>query len=108
KCFNIGSLDQLIGVGVGLGGGVALRVGDGVCAGAGVWEEIGFSACAANAPSVIATAITAQIAAISPPKSRVELHVSFIGETSFRLIYDKETAGSNCQSKKLLRVIKRS
>src|SRR5206468_1014431 len=87
KRFNIGSLDQLIGVGVGLAGGVALRVGDGVCAAEGVWEGIGFSACAANAPSPIAKIATAQIAHTSPQRSRAEeLHFSFIWETSFRLI----------------------
>jgi hypothetical protein len=80
KRFKIGSLDQLIGVGVGLGIGVAvaLLAGDGLWAAAGVGEEAGFCACAPNAPNAIAPNRSAQIATISPPKSRAERHVSFI------------------------------
>src|SRR5436305_12098247 len=80
KCFNIGSVDQLTGVGVGLGIGVAvaLRAADGLCAAAGDWEAAGFCAWAANAPNAIAANRSAQIATISPPKSRAERHVSFI------------------------------
>src|SRR5258708_7476475 len=78
--FSIGSVDQLTGVGVGLGTGVAvaLRVGDGLCAAAGDSEAAGFCACAPNAPSAIAPNRSAQIATMSPPKSRAERHVSFI------------------------------
>jgi len=91
----------LIGVGVGLAGGVALRVGDGVCAAEGVWEGIGFSACAANAPSPIAKIATAQIAHTSPQRSRAEeLHFSFIWGNFLSVDCDNETAGSNYLSKK--------
>ena len=80
KRFNIGSLDQLMGVGVGLGTGVGevLRAGDGVCAAAAGDEGFVPSACVTNVPSAIAPNISTQIAASSPPKSRAERHVSFI------------------------------
>ena len=86
--FNIGSLDQLIGVGVGLGLGVgmALGVGDGFCKVA----ADGFSACAAKAPSAMVTEISRPKAAARPPSSRTERRVSFIGETSFQLIVIKK------------------
>src|ERR1700738_4560544 len=79
KRFNIGSLDQLIGVGVGLGNGVGgvLRI-EGVCAAVAVDEAFGSWACVAKVPSAIATNISKQIAASSPPRSRAERHVSFI------------------------------
>jgi len=74
KRRNNGSFDQLIGVGVGLGTGVAvaLRSGDGLGEAAGVCEATAFSAGAANAPSVIVTNNSPQIATSSPRRSRAE------------------------------------
>src|SRR5258706_12091142 len=79
KRFNIGSLDQLIGVGVGLGMGVAvaLRTGAGLCA-AGAGDAAGSCACAPRAPNAIAPKRNTQIAIIRPLKSRAERHLSFI------------------------------
>src|SRR5262245_51108451 len=84
KFLSIGSLDQLIGVGVGLGAGGALRAGDGPCVADGVCEGTGFSARTANAPRVTAISASAQIAARSPPTSRAERDVCFIGEIPFK------------------------
>src|ERR1041385_4888562 len=83
--FNIGSLDQLIGVGVGLGAGCAgpVRAGDGVCVADGVCDGSGFSALTAIAPSVTTIRASAQTAAKRPPSSRAERHVCFIGEIPF-------------------------
>src|SRR6266496_3115543 len=74
KRLNIGSFDQLIGVGVGLGIGVAvaLRSGEGLGDAAGVCDATTFSACAANAPSVVVTSNSAQIATSRPRRSRAE------------------------------------
>jgi len=80
--FNIGSPDQLIGVGVGLGTG-PVRAGDGVWTAAGVCD--GFSARTAIAPSVTTKRASAQTAASRPPTSRAERHVSLIGEIPFKL-----------------------
>src|SRR6266550_1722361 len=81
--FSIGSDDQLIGVGVGLGVGVAVALRDaagpaGLWDAAGVAEGVGSCACAPSAPKAMAPNISAQIATISPPKSRAERHFSFI------------------------------
>src|ERR1700756_5758285 len=83
--FNIGSFDQLIGVGVGLGAGVAAaaRVGAGLCEGAGLCDAgvcVTFSACTAQAPNVITNTVSVQIAAVNPRISRARSLVSFIGE----------------------------
>jgi hypothetical protein len=85
KRRNIGSVDQLIGVGVGLGVGVAVAacVGAGVCDADGVCDETGLSARAPSAPKVTVTNTNAAIANTSAVKSRVERHVSFIGEIPF-------------------------
>ena len=66
-------------MGLGIGVAVALRVGAGLCEAAGVCEGIGPSARAANAPKLTVNNNSAQIAAISPLKSLVERHVSFMG-----------------------------
>jgi hypothetical protein len=88
--LSIGSLDQFMGVGVGLGTGVALRAGAGLCVAAGVCAGTGFSARTARAPSVTAIIASAQIAARSPPTSRAERDVCFIGEIPFNLIVVKK------------------
>src|SRR3954465_2231868 len=80
--FNIGSFDQLIGVGVGLGGGPVLA-GDGVCVVDGVCDGPGFSARTAIVPRVTTITASAQTAASRPPSSRAERHVCFIGEIPF-------------------------
>src|SRR6185436_19705941 len=86
KRFSIGSLDQLTGVGVGLGvgGDGAVRAGDGVCVAEGVCDGSGFSALTAIAPSVTTMRASAQTAASRPPSSRAERHVCFIGEIPFQ------------------------
>src|ERR1041385_9341886 len=84
--LSIGSVDQLIGVGVVLGLGVAeatgVAVGD--WAAAGVCAGNGPSALTANVPSVTAIIASAQIAVKSPATSRAERHVCFIGEFPFK------------------------
>src|SRR5204863_7251785 len=85
--FNIGSLDQLIGVGVGLGGFCPgpppVRAGEGVCVAEGVCDGSGFSARTAIAPSVTTITASAQTAASRPLSSRAERHVCFIGDFPF-------------------------
>src|SRR5204863_2476415 len=83
--FNIGSFDQLIGVGVGLGAGWDgwVRAGDCCCVAEGVCDGSGFSALTAIAPSVTTIRASAQTAASRPPSSRAERHVCFIGEIPF-------------------------
>src|SRR5437660_8531829 len=78
--FNIGSPDQLTGVGVGLSAGIGgpVRAGDGVWVLEGVCD--GFSARTASAPSVTSRRASAQTAASRPPNSRAERHVSLIGK----------------------------
>src|SRR5581483_504456 len=89
KRLSIGSLDQLIGVGVGLGVGVcvadAVEAGDWPCTGANGRDVAGFSAWTARAPNVITIKASAQIDTTSPPMSRAERHVCFIGEIPFKI-----------------------
>src|SRR6185503_12591315 len=75
-----GSVDQLIGVGVGLavGVGVGVAVGAGVCDTAGASISLESSACAANAPSVTNTRAKAAIAKTNDTTLPPERHVLFI------------------------------
>ena len=75
-----------VGVGLGVGVAVALRAGAGVCAADGVCAGTGFSARTAKAPRVTVIIASAQIAARSPPTSRAERDVCFIGEIPFNRI----------------------
>src|SRR5436190_10366290 len=104
NAFSIGSLDQFIGVGVGLGAGVeALRAGEGFWPAAGVCDGVGLSARTARAPSVTAINASAQIAARSPATSRAERDVCFIGEFPFnRIVGLKTCAGSACRRRKTI------
>src|SRR6185503_2509038 len=77
-----GSFDQLMGVGVGdtVGVAVAARVGAGVWVADGDGDAAGFCAPTANAPNVTAVNANPTMASSRPRRSRVERHVSFIGE----------------------------
>src|SRR5207244_8527056 len=85
KPFNIGSVDQLIGVGVGVAVGVmtatllatGLGDADGVCVGTGL------SARVASAPRVTITRKKAARVITSAARSRVERHMSFIRRVPF-------------------------
>jgi len=85
KRRSIGSVDQLIGVGVGDTEGVAIAgaVGAGVCDVDGVCGELGFSARAAKAPRVTTTSAKAAIANTKPATLPFERHVSFIRRDPF-------------------------
>src|SRR5262245_13103182 len=85
--LSMGSLDQLIGVGVGLGVGVAVAaaVAAGDCAAAGVCVGTGFPALTAIVPRVTTMIASAQSAVSSPATSRAERDVCFIGEIPFNL-----------------------
>src|SRR5437588_3251088 len=80
--FSVGSVDQLIGVGVGLGVGVGetATVAEGVWPAAGVCAGLGFSARTASAPRVATINTSAAIALSSPLSSRAERHVCLMGK----------------------------
>src|ERR1044072_1141138 len=85
KRRSIGSVDQLIGVGVGVAEGVATadEVGAGVCDVDGVCCEFGFSARAAKAPSVIIMRAKAASANTNRATLPLERHASFIRRDPF-------------------------
>src|SRR5574341_1270262 len=79
-----GSLDQLMGVGVGEAGGVGDAAGVGDWPGVGVCCGRGCSAWTASAPSVTTTKTKVVIANNRRATSRFNQHASFIRERSFR------------------------